>query len=68
MKVLNDLVVGKRRSVCFLRDEWMPGDSDCDGWTEIDVFAYLRVDRMCNLRKRCRTVPPSGGTDRKSWL
>jgi hypothetical protein len=46
----------------------MPGDSDCDDCTQIDVFAYLRVDRMCNLRKGCRMVPPSGGTDRKSWL
>jgi hypothetical protein len=36
--------------------------------TQIDVFAYLRVDIMCNLRKEFRMVQPSGGTDRKSWL
>ncbi len=50
----------------ILGDEWMPGDSDCDGCIEIDVFAYLRVDRMCNIELRCRMVQPSGGTDRKS--
>jgi hypothetical protein len=68
MKVLNDLVVGTRRSVWFLRDEWMSGVSDCDGCIEIDVFGYLRVYTMCNLRKGCRMVQPSGGRDRKSWL
>ena len=35
---------------------------------QIDVLGYLRVDIVCNLRKGCRMVQPSGGRDRKSWL
>ena len=42
-----------------------PGDSDCDGWTEIDVFGYLRVDRMCNLRKDVEWCSPvAEGTEK----
>ncbi len=35
-----------------------PGVSDCDDCIEIDVFVYLRVDRMCNLRKDVEWCSP----------